>query len=772
MAINVNDPDVQVTRDQADKVRQVRHPDKPYTNPNLLGMTGPTPRELADTYLREEAAQVFEIGADTSLSFTAQPTDKLVDAERELRFSEQKSIPGQSIVSYVQTQFGIPVWRSGVTVRVREEPELEVSGADSNFDYDVDVSRPSDDAPFLPEKIDRAILAQLLHIDAESGKLKINRVRPLIYKYIPGDRFHRLARTDDPGDFNSQNVPTLPLTDVPDPITPNRHYVVSEVMFTYALNNYEYNWCCLVEVETGTVLYLRALVASAASGCVFLKDPITKTGNMFTAASADMDLEAIYDEIDFLGLDDPGGVPTVQELRGKYVYLEEIEPPEAAPPKESDPYRFKYKVKSTDFAAVNAYYHCDALFRMVEEMGFDVQQYFDGTTFPVRVDFYGLKGEINAQAPGNALKNGSDGFRFGIMQVGHELGIACDSRIALHEFGHAILWDHVGSANFGFAHSPGDSLAAILHDPGSLAPDRFNTFPFMTPSNGIERRHDRNVEEGWAWGGTADNRQYGSEQILSTTLFRIYRHIGGDSNDLAERKSAARYMAYTIIKAVSGLTQITRNPDVFVSALIDADATTREHAGRAGGTLAKLFRWSFELQGLYQPPDTVFPVNKPGSPPAVDIYVDNGNNGIYQITPADYSNQLGLWNRRAADGGSTHETPIVNEENFLYVKVGNRGTNASQQVEVRAYTAGAAAADLEWPNSWTAIGAATAPTIAAGQKVVVGPITWVPTAAGERIMVSISTPGDRSSAEKFSPARSAKNKHLVPADNNLAERSM
>jgi len=294
----------------------------------------------------------------------------------------------------------------------------------------------------------------------------------------------------------------------------------------------------------------------------------------------------------------------------------------------------------------------------------------------------------------------------------------------------------------------------------------------MKASNGIERRHDRNVEEGWAWGGIADNRQYGSEQILSTTLFRIYRHIGGDSDDLEERKSAARYMAYIIIKAVSGLTQITRNPDVFVSALIDADATTREHAGRTGGTLAKLFRWSFELQGLYQPPNTVFPVNKAGFPPAVDIYVDNGNNGIYQITPGDYSNQHGLWNRRAADAGSTHETPVIDEENFLYVKVGNRGTNNSQQVEVRAYTAGAAAANLEWPNSWIAIGTATAPTIAAGQKGLVGPIKWIPNAAGERILVSLSTPGDRSSAEKFGPGRSTKNKYLVLADNNLAERTM
>jgi hypothetical protein len=69
----------------------------------------------------------------------------------------------------------------------------------------------------------------------------------------------------------------------------------------------------------------------------------------------------------------------------------------------------------------------------------------------------------------------------------------------LHEFCHELLWENVGSPNFGFAHSAGDSLAAILLDPGSLAPDRFLTFPFISILNA--RRHDRDVTAGWAWGG-------------------------------------------------------------------------------------------------------------------------------------------------------------------------------------------------------------------------------------------------------------------------------
>ena len=129
-------------------------------------------------------------------------------------------------------------------------------------------------------------------------------------------------------------------------------------------------------------------------------------------------------------------------------------------------------------------------------MGFNVNDYFDGTTFPVRVDhrfpyqnFQGvLTGNVvNATAPGNAFRNGSDGFRFALVQRNTPVGMATEWRVVLHEFGHAILWDHLNSPNFRFAHSPGDSLAAILNDPDSNAPDRGLTFPW-TP---IRRRHDR-----------------------------------------------------------------------------------------------------------------------------------------------------------------------------------------------------------------------------------------------------------------------------------------
>ena len=75
-----------------------------------------------------------------------------------------------------------------------------------------------------------------------------------------------------------------------------------------------------------------------------------------------------------------------------------------------------------------------------------------------------------------------------------------DCRVAMHElFGHGVLFNHVGSRNLGFSHSAGDSFAAILNDPGSRAPDRYQTFPWMFAV--APRRHNRAVAAGFGWSG-------------------------------------------------------------------------------------------------------------------------------------------------------------------------------------------------------------------------------------------------------------------------------
>ena len=81
--------------------------------------------------------------------------------------------------------------------------------------------------------------------------------------------------------------------------------------------------------------------------------------------------------------------------------------------------------------------------------------------------------------------------------VAQPLGRAVDPWVHWHEMGgHGTLGDHVGSGNFGFAHSAGDGLAAIQMDPESALralPERFEYAPFNPV---LTRRFDRT----WLWG--------------------------------------------------------------------------------------------------------------------------------------------------------------------------------------------------------------------------------------------------------------------------------
>jgi hypothetical protein len=365
------------------------------------------------------------------------------------------------------------------------------------------------------------------------------------------------------------------------------------------------------------------------------------------------------------------------------------------------------------------------------------------------------------------------------------IGIAADYRVVLHELGgHGVLYNHVHSANFHFAHSAGDSIAAILSDPGSQAPDRFQTFPWVAAV--VDRRHDRTPAAGWGWQGnialhpfdtTLDYGGYKNEQILSTTHFRMYRSIGGDSSDLAMQRFAARMTVYLILRAIGSLTVLSSPADAsgWESALENADSGDWTTENITGGAYRKVIRWAFEKQGLYQPAGTATPNNNVGSPPAVDVYIDDGRAGEYQYQPNWWSCQS-IWNRRSNDGGTTHEEPITNQTNYAYVKIKNRGSQAATNVLVKAYHANPAAG-LSYPIDWFPMNTAqlTAPNVPANNagEITVGPFEWVPTHAGhECIFMIVSATGDASNVNNIAAGDSIPEWRLVPNDNNIGQRNV
>ncbi|KAJ5358312.1 uncharacterized protein N7496_010725 [Penicillium cataractarum] len=471
---------------------------------------------------------------------------------------------------------------------------------------------------------------------------------------------------------------------------------------------------------------------------VFARDPATKLGHKAPTTSGDIaDLNLLGDKVFLSDI-----IPTTpQKLNGRYAEIKDFDLPISLPPTTASG-GFNDSVETDNFTAVSAYYHITKLFRLLAELGFPVKTFFINTQFPFPVDHRGFNDMVSAQAPGNSTGNGCGGFIFGRADRNTQIGIAADFRVATHEFGHALLWDAIHWPGFGFAHSPGDSLAAIYCDPRNDAQDRFDTFPWSV----VRRRHDREVTDGWAW----DGPQYRRDGPA------YYLHARGDFH---KQNWASRYTLYLIIGGIATITTTPSMPYQYVSAMISADNGTV--LGYPGGAVRKIIRWSFEKQGLYHPLSTPTPgVMTRGPPPAVDPYIDAGRDGEYDYAPMS-GNSPGIWNRQAPDGGLNNQAPFVGVPNYCYVAVKNRGTENAQNVQVTVYES-----TIPEPTVWPARFQSP------------GPFRWTPNsnASFDRysLLAAVGADGDLSNIDANSGLACAIGPtdvdNLVPFDNNLAVR--
>lgn len=395
------------------------------------------------------------------------------------------------------------------------------------------------------------------------------------------------------------------------------------------------------------------------------------------------------------------------------------------------------------------------------------------------------------------------------------LSVANDPRWVWHEIGHILLMATTGELEMRFSHSIGDALAAITGDPESaFVPDtqvdpkfaqrlkdrgcddigkrnrrwRGATFPWVF----LPRRHDRLVTKGWSWTGAMhqpllelpDAKQprrkgYRSEQILSTSLFRLYLCLGGatpnsDPDGAKRRLAASEYVVYLIVKALGLLGDArivpANHPDQLVSALIDADIGTQcfETTGGEvfyGGFAHKAIRWAFEAQGLYGTGDvTALGLGKPS---AVDIYIEDGRPLVERwLGGGSVKHQPGAYVPVAlsapdCEGQDAEAQPewvsrngegITVDANAISVAVGNRGQLAASGVTVKlsVYECD----DSGLPNwdaqntDWREIDSLDAEDVAAETSVTVGPFAWEPEAGTTYLIVAqASCPDDRASID-------------------------
>jgi hypothetical protein len=557
-------------------------------------------------------------------------------------------------------------------------------------------------------------------------------------------------------------------------------------------------------------------LASNCQGGVFRCDPASGSGGVRPASPSARN-EALAAHADLVALDGlERGSPRLDGARVRIAHPNPIG--RDGPVRDADG-SFRREPRTDDFAAVSAYRHVDAMMRQVEEFGFEIDEYFDEqASAPDRLDHRitvvhrapilpGCPDGrcVNAQVTKMPDRRSVGEMRFALADdldpSPNPLGIATDIRWVWHEFCHALLVAGTGELEFPFAHGAGDALAAINGDPlsrfGLDDPARRGlTFPFVEASS--PRRHDREVARGWGWHGSFhDPREYRTpldpsgylaEQILSSTLFRLYRSLGGDAQAPADglsaverRQAAARVVTYLVVRAIRSLGLAdavpARTAETFAAALIAADRGSRRlpvgDGSLPGGALAKVIRWAFEQQGAYHPPGS-YPCNRPGPPERVDVFVDDGRGGGYGFREDPLGAGLGALAVEAADGRGRKAASA--QPHRVRVRVGNRGSEAARGARVTIHAASGPGI-AEWQpggGRWTVLkpegDAVAVRDLAAGESAVFGPFRWPARQAGEHgLLVSVSAPGDRSLIDTplVPCGRGAPLRHLVPYDNNL-----
>lgn len=296
------------------------------------------------------------------------------------------------------------------------------------------------------------------------------------------------------------------------------------------------------------------------------------------------------------------------------------------------------------------------------------------------------------------------------------MGLAADARWAWHEFGHVLIYAATGALELPYAHSVGDALAAVISDPESGLADeddsRGQTFPWVATT----RRHDRKAQRGWCWCGRRNKlrsaawpRQQGlftgyfEEQLMSSSIFRLYRALGGDTHghdaaSLHARQRASDYVVYLVMHAIALLPPSTsvgsESAQSWVMAMRHADTSTSVWAPtlhwprgvapralqRRGGTVHKVVRWAFEQQGLY---GALLPATSegPGLPPAVDIYIPGSGaraDGGYRPVPL-------RWHDSVAQPWHADASSIERLGDSIRVAVRNRGSSAANNVSVKVW---------------------------------------------------------------------------------------
>jgi zinc metalloprotease ZmpB len=530
-----------------------------------------------------------------------------------------------------------------------------------------------------------------------------------------------------------------------------------------------HRWRLLVDAISGRLLEARDLLAYAnGQARVFDPNPIVSSGDLgLSSATPPSKLNAERISVTLPRLDPPLADGRLR-LDGAWVRIHDFGDPDPAEPASAAGH-FVFSSTSPSFLAAMVYFHIDRF-----------QQY-------IQTDL-GLPGVGNLSVrvdPQLGTDDGSHGTGAGIGLGGDLLPDASDAMVILHEYGH-FLQDRVNpessDGNFpsGVAEGFGDFLAAVYYDDKHAKPAETRGLMFSwnaNPSDGSQGRlYKLAAASVTAWG---DGGGYEKGALWCSTMFELYRKLGGDSAQ-AGRKAAARDLAIRL--------HIVANAHVPKN-----DATVTQMGQEIEAADWKLGGWRYP-NGLHHKVihDTFSARHvREYSAPRVDVYIDDGRSGGYGSASGNDLFEETLWKERhddardvwvrttgVAGSPADHVARLpVNAPAFVFARVRNRGTSASGPITVRAFRS-APGSPRRWPVDWTELPAPPGPmptTVAAAPDagVVVGPFPWTPVQTGpQAVLVVVESAADRAVTQDLPAGAQVAWMDLVPFDNNVAVREV
>ena len=531
----------------------------------------------------------------------------------------------------------------------------------------------------------------------------------------------------------------------------------------------------MIDAKTGQILNVIDLLKySTGKVRIFDPNPTISSGDItLSKMTSESTLSKYLREEDINNINDP--VNGIFILAGKYVKMKELESPSFTEPKSPNG-EFIYNLNDRKFLCANAYYHIDKFLNYLVN---DVQL-TEFSDFSIPIDPQGVDGEDNSHYDpvDKYIAFGEDG-----------VPDASDGQVVVHELCHA-LFDHINpgfdNARAGNNEGNADTGAAIYFDDKHFNPNRtrglmmpWDASPFGTPqASWPGRRYDMNWRfDQPEYTNVTDPHKTG--QLICSTVFELYRKMGGDSENSLVKQAARDLSLRLLFMAISRLPR--RNSiSIHLEQEIEAADSNLNGWRYPDGLHRKVIYDTFLRRhtGGYIPKET-------------DIYIEDGRHGGYgslssedefseKLWKEDYWNKGEIWTKPEPYSDNSlqqkgspvdHKKPIIGVSINLYVKVKNKGnkTSGSGPANILAYRTKKGKESV-FPDDYVQIGSLTIPNIIPGieRGVVVGPFKYVPEGENDAVLIIAECDEDQSITKNRNSSISCLN--LVPFDNNIGMR--